>query len=802
MRLATVFTLTLCLAAPALAQRAAEGTVTDAETGDPLPVANVAVLDAAGAVVGGTATNADGRFALRLDALPAELAVRFLGYETARLTVDAGTPMPLAVALRPSAQELGTVTVRPGEDPAVALMRRVIARVRGQRAALGPYAVTAYSRSTIFTPGGEVRAIREGVSDAYWAPGEGWREAVVATRNTGNVRSGGGGPVAEQLLDLLDADVEVQGHRLIGPTHPDALDAYTFELGPSSSLDGELVVEVQMRPRRATTSAFEGTIQVLARTADVLAADLRPGPSFVFPPPIQITDARFRQQYVPVAADSSLWLPADLQSGFAFGIQVDGLLSSDPFRIERASQLSGYRLGVVAPDSLRDGQAMQRAATPDSARLAMPGVAPPLTAGEARAYAAGDSLGSVEDVLVLRGPLAGLARGNITVSGGGSSGPGAPRPFFAASPAPALAVNPVEGVRPTLGVDLRLGSLRVSPSAGYGVLDGELSLGVRAWHPLARVGRARVSLVGEVQDGLDRRLAPSAPELAQGLATGRGGYYRAERASGGLRLDASELGSWNGAAGGMTRFSVDAFAELRFVAERARRPGDDAPIDPATFDRDLLPLGTPVVTRSLRFDGGLGTLGVPLGILPRRALQVSVELAPDAWSDAGFWRADAAVDHRIVTFARRRALPMALDLRLAGGLLGGDRPALERLAVERGLGDTVTGAFGLAHTTFGALRARTDVPDAGERYALAAWEHSFRTVPFEALGLDALARRSYTLLVHGAHARTWGGGEAAEAWHHEVGVSLSGVLGALRLDLTQRLDAPGTVLGVGVARAF
>ena len=403
---------------------------------------------------------------------------------------------------------------------------------------------------------------------------------------------------------------------------------------------------------------------------------------------------------------------------------------------------------------------------------------------------------------MLRGPLAGLARGNIRVTRGGSAGPGAPRPFFAYAPVPGLVVTPVEGVRPTLGVDLRLGSLRLSPRAGYGVLNGELSLAAEGWHPLARLGPARLSVVGAVSDGVDRRIAPSAPALGQGLAAGRGGYVRAERASAGLRLAASELGSWSGAAGGMAQFSTDAFAELRFVAERARRPDGDAPLDPATFDSDLLALGAPVVTRSLRVDGGVGTLGVPLGILPRRALQVSAELAPRAWGDAGFWRADAALDHRVVTFARRRALPMALDVRLAGGVSGGDLPAVRRFAVERGLGGPVAGAFGVAHTTFGALRARADVPDAGERYALAAWEHSFRTIPFERLGLDALARRSYTLLVHGASARTWGGDEAADGWHHEVGVSLSGVLGALRLDLTQRLDAPGTVLGVGVARAF
>ena len=155
------------------------------------------------------------------------------------------------------------------------------------------------------------------------------------------------------------------------------------------------------------------------------------------------------------------------------------------------------------------------------------------------------------------------------------------------------------------------------------------------------------------------------------------------------------------------------------------------------------------------------------------------------------------VDARVATFARRRVLPAALDLRLSGGVSGGAVPAFRLFALEHALGEE-----GLAGTTFGALRSRTDVPEAGGRYAMLAWEHSFRTIPFEVLGLDVPTRRSYNLIVHGAHARTWGGVRAARAWHHEVGVSLAGLVGLLRLDVTTRLDAPGTVVGLGVTRPF
>ena len=789
--------LLLALAGGVVAQTPAVvgGVVTDAETGAPLAGANVAVLGGAGAVVGGTSTNAEGQFSLRLRGLPADLAVRYLGYETARLRVTDSTAAPLRVALRPAPAALGEVAVTATENPADALMRRVIARTRASRAAVGPYAVTAYARTTIRDPGRAIKGIVEAVSDAYWAPGAGWREVLVASRQTGNLDGGAGaaGSVADGLVDLLAADVEIAGHRLLGPTHPDALGTYRFRLGASQALDGRLVVEVLLEPRRATASAFVGSLQVLFETADVVAADLRPGPAFLFPPPIQITGARYRQQYVPVAADSSLWLPADLRSEFGFGIALDALLSSDPFFVERAAQLSDYRLGAVAPDSLREGPAVRRAAVPDSSQLVSSGVAVPLTDAEVEAYAAGDSLGSIEDVLVLRGPLAGLARGNIVVSSGAPPDSAA-TPLVAVSPSPRLQVNPAEQVRLGGGVDLRVGALRAAPYAAYRLADGGVSYGADASLRVARPAPGvRLFVVGGAADDVARRMAPSAPDLGAGPLSvdGRGGYYASRRASGGLAVEVDDVGTLSD--GGFVQFTMSAEASLRFVAETA------APYETGdVFDSDLLGFDAPgVTTRSLRATAGVGTIYTPLGLLPRRALAVTAEWAPSAFGGPAFWRADAVVDWRFATFGRRRVLPAALDVRLSGGVSGGGLPAFRQFAVEHALGDG-----GFASTTFGALRSRTDTPEAGDRYAMLAWEHSFRTLPFEALGLPALARRSYNVIVHGASARTWGGALAAEAWHHEVGVSLSGLFGLFRLDLTQRLDRADTVVGLGIARVF
>ena len=792
----------------ARAQQAVEGTVTDAATGETLVGASVAVLGAGGAVVGGTVTNDDGRFSLRLVAFPTDLAVRYIGYTTARVRVEAGAVGPLAVALRPDETALAEAVVTPGENPAEALLRRVIARTRTQRGALGPYAVTAYSRTTILTPAGDIRGVLEAASDAYWSPANGWREVVVAARRTDNLGPAGGVPaVADDLVDLLAADVPLAGHRLMGPTHPDALGTYTAEIVSNAALDGKLVVRLAVRPRRATASAFVGTLDVLFDSADVVAADLRPGAAFLFPPPVRIVGARYRQQYVPVRADSSLWLPADLRTEFGFAFALDGLLASDPFRVERASAFSGYRLGAVAPDSLLVGAASRRAARPDSARLDAPGVAPPMTAPETAAYAAGDSLGALSDVLVFRGPLAGLARRSININAGSDPDSTAAPARFGLAFAPAIAVNPAETVRVGAALELRAGPLRAQPRAAFRLSDRGVSLGADGALALVRFrGEGRtLAAVASASDGVARRVVSTAPALGLGLLGGRGGYYDSRTASVGFRLDVGGLGRpAGGSAFSFASASRSAVVDVRLVTETARtfRPG--------TADSDLLDLGpthesgTVQTVQTIRLDAEVGALGVPAEIAPRQAVRLVAEASPSGLDTqregrAPFWRVEGVAERRFATFARRRALPPALDVRVSAGVAGGDVPAFRRFALEHALGD---GA--LAATTFGALRSRTDTPDTGTRYVMLAYEHSFRTLPFEALGLAALARRPYNVILHGANAWTWGGtaflNVPVGGSTHEVGLSLSGLLTGFRLDVTKRLDAPGAVVGFSLAR--
>ncbi len=195
--------------------------------------------------------------------------------------------------------------------------------------------------------------------------------------------------------------------------------------------------------------------------------------------------------------------------------------------------------------------------------------------------------------------------------------------------------------------------------------------------------------------------------------------------------------------------------------------------------------------------------GPQIGLTGQRAASLWVEggrrwdgLSPVETAEYG--RVEGEVRWSQPTVLRRRLLPPTLHLRLAAGTATGPLPVTRAFGIDGRLSDG---------SSFGSLRARSGLALARE-YALVAWEHDFRSVPFEAVGWAGAATLGLSLQVHGAHAWASGFDQAPRTEpvlvHHEVGGSLGlGYTVPLRLDVTYRLtDGPGVVVGVGVARVF
>jgi hypothetical protein len=105
------------------AQTEVYGTVLDSETGEALPFVNVYF---AGTQTGMT-TDIKGFFDLKSNAASDTLIVSYIGYLTEKIFIKKGAVNEVEISLRPDVMTLNEIIVRPGENPAFKLMRKVIA---------------------------------------------------------------------------------------------------------------------------------------------------------------------------------------------------------------------------------------------------------------------------------------------------------------------------------------------------------------------------------------------------------------------------------------------------------------------------------------------------------------------------------------------------------------------------------------------------------------------------------------------------------------------------------------------------
>ena len=806
------------------ASQVVRGTVTDAQTGETIPSATLQVKD----TYRGTITNRNGRYSIRVDSLPATLLVRFIGYQTARTEVKSASE-PVNISLQPSLLEMGEVVVT-GDDFAENVMRKVIERKQTWWDSLKTYQVQAYNRFTVRNDTGIV-SIAESQTEAFWDEEKGVREVVRSRRATANLGIVESLPAALLITNLYEDEIELAGHRLYGVTHPDAVDKYAFTLDSVRVRDNQRVYDIRVEPESRLSSGFRGRVAILDSAYAMIEADLRPGRSFLFPPPLRELSIRFQQQFSNYGGD--FWLPVDQQAEYNVDIRFGALLRLPNIRIDQVSRLAEYQVNVPLPDSLynSDDVVVDRAnpapaMSSDASRAdsttvsadstTFEGLAVPLSDEEKTAYASIDSTQTLERAFAPKGLIGRLINltedsnedgggGSVSISAGGGSGPdstSATGSNLDLGLRPRLWFNRVEGAhlggRPyfQLGDQVEL----------YG-LGGYATSVVQNRDHWTYGGGARVAASERInlevcyRYGIDAlgqsalyagRIGPSIYAL-----TGEANYLNfvgAEDLRGSIAYE-------------LPRRGIDITAQIRETEYRpvARSTSYDvfARQDVARFNPSVSRQLVRSAKLSIRWEDNF----IPLSVLAQRKAELAVEHSnAGLGSDVTFTRVRGDVYMRLPTFLQRRLLPMALDLRLYGQTHTGTLPVPRFGAVDAAL---------LPYTPFGALRTRDGQPYLGEHVAALHWEHSFRTVPFELLRLTGIAKRGWNVILHGGHARTWTDDdriiqlieqgafvEGSNGWHHELGLSISGIGGVIRIDGTARLDKPAFSIGIGLPRLF
>ncbi len=88
--------------------------------------------------------------------------------------------------------------------------------------------------------------------------------------------------------------------------------------------------------------------------------------------------------------------------------------------------------------------------------------------------------------------------------------------------------------------------------------------------------------------------------------------------------------------------------------------------------------------------------------------------------------------------------------------------------------------------------------------AFGYWEQNFRTLPFEILGLWSLANQGYHIIIFEGHAFVRGVQPPINDWicHNELGLSLGGIFGLMRVKFAYHIGANRVSPSFGLTRIF
>jgi len=778
-----------------------KGNILDSKTNEPLPAANIIIKDS----YTGTISNLDGQFELRLSSLPITILVRYIGYFTQELRITEIQEEPLIIRMQPNVRELGEVVVT-GGDPALEIMREVIRRKQIWRAELQSYSAQAYTRQRLESDS-KIASITETLSEVFWDKTKGSREVIKSKRQTANIGMEENFAAAGFIPNFYDDNISISGFDMVGPTHPDAFKYYDFELMGLRSLDNLKVFDIKVSSKRKLQPTFEGMIAVVDSAYALLEIDLRPNDALIFPPPIQKFDLWYTQQFSNFGGD--FWLPVDVRIRGDIKFGIIGLQFPE-IGIQQLSRLTDYKVNAALPDSLYDPAQRRRlrvdtvSVKMDSLFLKSPMVVP-LTAIEAKAYDDIDSTKTLDKAFEPKGILARFVNANRDESNGRSRS-GAPatsnaRPRLRNSFRPDYRFTRVDG--PYLGglVTSTYGRrYRLTSGLGYSFSSQRLDYQVGFRYRPTKT--PRMSYFTDFRSGTFSRYnsqVHSSIISSSYFISNKPDYfdyYRADQ----LELKAEHRLPRNRGVLGLAYLN-------------ALQTSLDKVTDYSLLRKDLIQRPNPSIEdgimRSLTFKYSRGDELIPFSIVGQNRLEASIELSDQALfnSEYSFVRYSFKIDRRIPTFYKRRFLPNTFDIRLDAATSTGSLP-LQRF----GIVDATTGSY----AAFGSLKTQNAHPYEGEHHLALHWEHNFRSIPFELMGLPWFARKGWGFVVYGSHARTFIDSDRlnqlkqrpdyllsyTDSFHHEIGISLNGIFSLGRVNFTKRLDAPGYNLGFGIARYF
>lgn len=324
------------------------GTVRDSVTGEPVGLAIVRVVG--GGARGSAVTDDAGRFALLVPPGPVRLDLRRIGYRPNAVTVSA-PDTALVLTIAPVPIGIAGITVRPVEDPAVEVMRRVIAHKRNVLSRLHDY---QYGADVKFVVRNEdvpadspssILVVTESRTTAYWERPNRYQETIVARRETGNLPADQNLISVGEIVNFARDRIDLRKYSVVSPIADDALAHYDYRmLDTTVTAAGGRVFTIAIVPRSEGSPLFVGVLTVADSTYDVLSIDVGANHALRF---TFVSNLRYHQRLADQGGGR--WMPSEIRltGEIHLAVPIPGIPSHLAF--EHVATLSGFAFDRGAP---------------------------------------------------------------------------------------------------------------------------------------------------------------------------------------------------------------------------------------------------------------------------------------------------------------------------------------------------------------------------------------------------------------------------------------------------------------------
>ncbi|MEJ2105469.1 MAG: DUF5686 family protein, partial [Ignavibacteriaceae bacterium] len=349
------------------------GRVNDIQSEDAPPYANIRVLNTSL----GTAANINGEYELKLPPGKYSLVASYIGYYSDTVDVDVRNNIKnLNFSLKKTEIQFPEIVIRPGENPALEIIRKAIARKKERNEKLDSYEFEAYTKGLIRTTDEisarghtvsagvgtgddssalKITGILENQSKGYFKKPNEFKEVIIARKQSANfpptinILTGG-----RLIQNFYENDIAFFSGDIPGPISDEALDYYYYYIENVVLKNDRKVFKLYMAPENSDDPGFVGNIFINDSTFDLIQVELElnrsANPGGIFDT-ISIFQqfASYDSFYMPV--DYRLFTKGNVLGLAKFGFELNTILYDYKINPQISDDLFTKAIVTVLPDA-------------------------------------------------------------------------------------------------------------------------------------------------------------------------------------------------------------------------------------------------------------------------------------------------------------------------------------------------------------------------------------------------------------------------------------------------------------------